>query len=323
MGEPRSLRSATLRTQKEYARRLNAALDYIDRNIAGDISLGKLAAAACFSPYHFHRIFTALVGEPPAEYIRRLRLEKAAGLLANEPATAVTEVALACGFSTSALLCRLFKTRFGMSPTAWRGGGYEKRKNRQQESKPGKDKRPRPAYRWSERTKTRERRAGMTKKLDVRIEDVPAWRVAYVKHMKGYGDSAGIGDAFETLFCWAGPRGFMGPDMRVLGMALDNPDITPQDKCRYYACVVVNERAEADGRVGIMTIRPGKYAVGRFSGGSDVFKRAYEAMYGEWLPGSGWQPDDAPALESYVGEPTGTPEKPRFVFDLYVPVKPL
>jgi AraC family transcriptional regulator len=318
-----SLLSATLRTQKEYALRLNAALDYIDRNIADDISLGKLAAVACFSPYHFHRIFSALVGEPPAEYVRRLRLEKAALRLANEPETSVTEIALACGFSTSALFCRLFKARFGMSPTAWRSGGYEERKNRQHKSKSGKDERLRSVYRWSERTKTWERRTGVAKKPAVRIEDVPPWRVAYVKHMKGYEDSAGIGDAFSTLFCWAGPRGFMGPDMKVLGMALDNPDITPKDKCRYYACVVVNDRAEADGRVGIMTVRPGKYAVGRFSGGKDVFKRAYEAMYGEWLPASGWQPDDAPALESYVGEPTGTSEKPRFVFDLYIPVKPL
>ena len=133
----------------------------------------------------------------------------------------------------------------------------------------------------------------MTKKPVVRIEDVPPLRVAYVKHRKGYEDSAGIGEAFETLFCWAGPRGVMGPDMRVMGMPLDNPDITPKDKCRYYACVTVNERAEPDGRVGIMTIRPGAYAVGRFEGGRDVFKKAYAYMYGEWLARSGWQPDDS------------------------------
>jgi AraC family transcriptional regulator len=62
--------------QKEYARRLNAALDYIDRNIADDISLTKLASVACFSPYHFHRLFSALVGEPPAEYVRRVAAQK-------------------------------------------------------------------------------------------------------------------------------------------------------------------------------------------------------------------------------------------------------
>jgi len=121
------LRPGSPRTRKEYERRINAALDHIDRALGEDISLGKLATLACFSPFHFHRIFSAFVGEPPAEYVRRLRLEKAAILLAS----------------------------------------------------------------------------------------------------------------------------------------------------------------------------------------------------GEWLPGSGWQPDDAPAFESYIGEPTGAPARPHFVFDLYVPVKPL
>lgn len=319
----KAVNRASARTRKEYARRLNAALDYIDRNLGDDVSLGKLAAIACFSPYHFHRIFSAFVGEPPAEYVRRLRLEKAAVRLVNDPAVPVTDIALACGFSTSALFCRLFRSHFGMTPTAWREGGHKKRKNGQQVRKDGKDGRPRAAYRVPERTKKPERRTDMTKAPAVRIEDVPPLRVAYVKHMKGYEDSAGIGEAFETLFCWAGPRGFMGPEARVLGVSLDSPDVTPKDKCRYYACVVVNDRAEPDGRVGLMTLRSGKYAVGRFSGGAGIFRKAYEAMYGGWLPKSGWQPDDAPAFESYVGEPSGTEKRPHFVFDLYVPVKPL
>jgi len=163
----------------------------------------------------------------------------------------------------------------------------------------------------------------MTKKPVVRIEDVPAFRVAYVKHMKGYEDQEGIGDAFQTLFCWAGPRGVASPDMRVMGMSLDNPEITPKEKCRYYACLAVTDKAKPEGEVGIMTVRAGKYAVGRFEGGKDVFKRAYAYMYGEWLPRSGYQPDDAPGFESYVGEPGGTAKTPRFIFDLYVPVKPL
>jgi len=310
-------------TQKEYARRVGAALDFIDRNLGRDISLSGLAEIAHFSPFHFHRIFTALVGEPPAEYVRRLRLEKAAERLVNEPSAKVTGIALDCGFSTSALFCRLFRARFGMSPTDWREGGYENRKKRQRARKNRKDDSLPSGYTWPEESKSRERRRKMKKAPVVRIEDIPPLRVAYVKHMKGYEDSEGIGNAFQTLFCWAGPRGVASPEMKVLGMPLDNPDITPKDKCRYYACLAVNERAQPQGEVNIMTIRPGKYAVGRFSGGAGVFKWAYEYMYGEWLPKSGWQPDDAPGFESYIGEPGGTPENPRFVFDLYVPVKPL
>jgi AraC family transcriptional regulator len=315
--------AASLRTQKEYARRINAALDFIDGKLGEEISLAKLASVAHFSPYHFHRIFSALVGEPPAEYVRRLRLEKAAGLLVYDPLRSVTDIALDCGFSTSALFSRLFRARFGMSPTSWRDGGFEIRKHRQTIRKNRKDISPRLGYSLSAGIKSPERRWKMSKTPVVKVQDVPSIRVAYVKHMKGYEDNAGIENAFQTLFCWAGPRGVMSPDMKVLGMSLDNPEITPKDKCRYYACVAVTERAEAEGAVGIMNTRPGKYAVGRFEGGPEIFKAAYDYMYGEWLPKSGCQPDDAPAFESYIGEPEGTPKKKGFVFDLYVPVKPL
>jgi AraC family transcriptional regulator len=309
------------RTRREYARRLNLALDFIDAHLGDDLTVGTLARVACFSPFHFHRLFAALVGEPPAEYVRRLRLEKAAVQLAANPLETVTAIAQACGFSTSALFCRLFKARFGMPPSAWRAGGAEKRKNGQLVRKKRKDLASRPGYDGRDRTSPGRR--SMTKPPTVRIEDVPPLRVAYVKHMKGYEDSAGIGEAFETLFAWAGPRGYMGPDGRILGVSLDDPDVTPKDKCRYYACVAVNDRAEPDGRVGLMTLRSGQYAVARFTGGAGVFKKAYAFMYGEWLPRSGWQPDDAPAFESYVGEPSGTEQRPHFVFDLFVPVKPL
>ncbi len=311
--------AATDRTRKEYLRRTSAALDFIDGNLGNDITLARLAAAAHFSPFHFHRIFSALIGEPPAEYIRRLRLEKAAVLLTTDPATTITSVALACGFSTTALFCRLFKSRFGSSPTTWR----ENRKIGQQVSKKRKDRSLGPSPYWHGQSEVQARRWRMGKTPIVRIENVPAFRIAYVKHMKGYGDGAGIGSAFETLFAWAGPRGVVSPKMRVIGMPLDNPDITPQDKCRYYACLAVDERAKPEGEVSVMNVRPGTYAVGRFSGGSDIFRKAYSYLYGEWLPGSGFQPDDSPAFESYIGKPGGSSARPRFVFDLYVPVKPI
>jgi AraC family transcriptional regulator len=299
------------RTEKEYARRIGAALQFIDANLGDDIPLATLATVACFSPFHFHRIFSALVGEPPAEYVRRLRLEKAARLLAFDPSSTVTDIALSCGFATSALFCRRFKARFSVSPTAWR-----KSKNGQSSRKIGNERAHPPRYDSG-------RRNTMSKGPTVRVEEVLPFRVAYVKHMKGYEESAGIEKAFQTLFYWAGPRGFLSPDMRTLGMSLDTPDVTPKDKCRYYACVAVDERAEPEGEVGIMTVRAGKYATARFSGGPDSFRKAYAYMYGEWLPRSGYQPDDAPSLESYIGEPAGGPARRRFVFDLLVPVKPL
>ncbi len=62
----------------DYRERLNRVLVYIQENIDSSLTLQTLAGIACFSPFHFHRIFTAFVGETLSEYIRRIRLERAA-----------------------------------------------------------------------------------------------------------------------------------------------------------------------------------------------------------------------------------------------------
>ena len=59
------------RTAEDYRERLLTVLVYIQRH------LEELARVACFSPYHFHRLFAGMMGETVAEHVRRLRLERA------------------------------------------------------------------------------------------------------------------------------------------------------------------------------------------------------------------------------------------------------
>mgnify|MGYP000458632448 FL=1 len=61
-----------------YQQRINLVLRHIEQNLDTRPDLDELARIACFSPYHFHRIFSALVGESVAAYKRRLLLERAA-----------------------------------------------------------------------------------------------------------------------------------------------------------------------------------------------------------------------------------------------------
>ena len=120
----------------EYAGRINRVIDHIEANLAGDLTLETLAGVAAFSPFHFHRIFRAMVGETLSAFIRRRRVEKAASLLLANPARPVTQVALECGFSTPAAFARVFKESFGSSATEWvRGAGRRVSKNGQTESK--------------------------------------------------------------------------------------------------------------------------------------------------------------------------------------------
>ena len=89
----------TGRTRQDYETRMNRVLEHIQGHLDEPLALDELAAVACFSPYHFHRIFSGMIGESVKSYIRRLRLERAAFALVHGTAP-VTEIAFDAGFET-------------------------------------------------------------------------------------------------------------------------------------------------------------------------------------------------------------------------------
>ena len=68
-------------TTSTYLERVNLAIDHIISHLDEPIRLRSLSRAARLSPFHLHRVFQALVGSTPAEFVKRLRLEKALGLM--------------------------------------------------------------------------------------------------------------------------------------------------------------------------------------------------------------------------------------------------
>jgi AraC family transcriptional regulator len=92
---------------------------YIRFHIQERLDRETLADVAGFSVPHFHRIFTAHVGESAISYVRRLRLERAAQKL-RMGAVDITEVALAAGYDTHAAFSKAFKQQFGLSPSEFR-----------------------------------------------------------------------------------------------------------------------------------------------------------------------------------------------------------
>lgn len=106
-------------TRDELRRRLERAVALIHGDLAGELALERLAATACLAPFHFHRLFTAFYGETPHRYVTRLRLERAAGLLAGSDRSTV-EVAIDCGFESVGSFTTLFRRRVGVPPAAFR-----------------------------------------------------------------------------------------------------------------------------------------------------------------------------------------------------------
>ncbi|TFG82268.1 MAG: hypothetical protein E4H20_08040, partial [Spirochaetales bacterium] len=153
----------------------------------------------------------------------------------------------------------------------------------------------------------------------VEVKELPELNVACARHVGPYSE---VGEAFGRLYRWAGPRGLIGEKTRHLATYLDDPDITPADKLRSSACMTVPEGTPADGDIGLMKIPGGAFAVGHFEIEAAQFGEAWNALMGEWLPASGYQPDDRPCYELYLNDHEKHPQK-KFIVDICQPVKPL
>lgn len=87
------------KTLQDHTKQINRAIDYINLNLNRSITIDELSSLVDLSTYHFHRIFTSLIGEPIGKYILRRRLERAANVLLGEP-VAIKDVAYDGGFSS-------------------------------------------------------------------------------------------------------------------------------------------------------------------------------------------------------------------------------
>ena len=315
----------------EYTGRINKVIDYIEANLAGDLSLSTLAGVAAFSPYHFHRIFTALVGETLNGFIRRRRIEKAANLLLCNPSRPITQVALECGFSSPAVFARVFRESFGVSATEWvRGAGRRLSKNGQVKSKDGKEV----SKRWEAVsagvrmldpvTRTWSWRLAMnTGEVKIEVKDVPELHVAYLRHIGPYAGNTGLFERlFGKLFSWAGPRGLVGPQTMALSIYHDDPDITDETKLRVDVAITVPAGTAGEGEISTTTIPAATYAIGHFEIDAEQYGEAWDLIMGQWLPESGYQTADSPCFEVYLNDPREHPQG-KHVVDIYEPVKPL
>ncbi len=318
------------RQNNEYISRINKVIDFIENNLSEELNLEKIARISCFSPFHFHRIFSSVMNETLNKFIQRVRIEKAAWILRDNPRTTVADVCYTYGFSSPSVFSRCFRERFGISATEWRElSEKEISKICKQISKNDKHSINQSSYfanvfvvdffnnKWS--VKMENSQFG----TEVSVKEFSDKHVAYVRHIGPYqGDGNLFEGLFKKLFKWAGPRGLINENAEVMSVYHDNPDITDHSKLRLSICITVPSDTKTDSDIGLMEIPGGKYAVGRFELGEKDYENAWKMMYGGWLPESGYQPEDKPAYEIYHNDPNSHPEG-KHIVDICIPVKPL
>jgi AraC family transcriptional regulator len=312
----------TAANRQTYIARINRVIDHISTHLADQLDLETLAGVAHFSPWHFHRVFQGVKGETLADCVRRMRLEAAARRLLVKPPQAALSIALDIGFASAEVFSRAFRAYFGMTPTAWRRGGWrtwatrnadELSKIHQALRKQDQDGTTRPGD-DGDSTK------GLA--MNVEMKTLPPMRLAYLRHTGPYGHP-GISQTWQRFMRWCDEHADDLVNRQTYGISQDNAEVTPADKCRYDCCVEVKSTFQPQGEVGIQNFAGGRYACCSFTGTGATIHQAWISMFGDWLPASGYQAGDAPSLELYEADFAANPETGEFTCWLCVPVKSL
>ncbi|MFK0272797.1 GyrI-like domain-containing protein [Ensifer sp. NPDC090286] len=278
-------------TWATYERRLHRVSDYIYGHLDGDLDLDRLSEIACLSPHHWHRIYRAVHGETLAGTVKRLRLQRAAADLAQTDLPIET-IAQRSGYPNLQSFNRTFKASYGLPPARYRKEG---------------------SHVAFETASTE----GIPDMYEVTLKEVEAFDVVGVAHTGSYME---IGKAFETLYGTLFSRQLFRPDMEMIGIYLDDPELVPTEKLRSFACVSAREAMPVEAPLTPQHLDGGHYAVLRHKGPYADMPKAYQWLYGTWLPQSGREIRDSLMFEKYLNNPREVAPT-ELLSEIYLPLK--
>ncbi len=294
-------------TWNDYRGRILRVLTHIQEHLDESLDLEELARVACFSSFHFHRIFAAMTGETLADHVRRLRLERAAMEL-RSGGKQVIQLALDAGYEAHEAFTRAFKAAYGVAPAAFRratGPIATLAAPSGVHFRPGI---PLTTFNTNHIT---------TKVMKVIIKKIKPKRVAYLRH---------VGPYEETKQTWFDLTARLSADQQIgkrsvyIGIGHDNPAVTPAAELRYDACVTVDAAYEPKRPVELQTIAGGDYAVVTNCPLGKI-KDAFKHLYGKWLARSGRELRPEPGFVVLVDVRNAVAPKKQRV-DIYMPLHP-
>jgi AraC-like DNA-binding protein len=98
---------------------IQEAVSYIEQNYQRNLTVEELADVCKLNRSYFSKLFKESMGCPPQEFLIRMRLSKATGLMESSSAS-IGEIAAKCGYPNQLHFSRAFKKRYGVSPREWR-----------------------------------------------------------------------------------------------------------------------------------------------------------------------------------------------------------
>lgn len=262
-------------SNEKYEQAILSTLLHIQTHLEADLNLDVLAERVGFSAYHFHRIFREAIGEPVKEYVRRLRIEKAAYRLKISEET-ILRLALDAGFKTHESFTRAFQRQLGTTPNEYRDNFLKASHARK------KQLQPRYFADFNMKDESGLLLNSSTSR-QVRLEHVRPIIIAFVRHIGPYDKllekDSPMSLLWHELFEWGNANKLINADSLLIGIPQDDPSITPPEKQRFDVCVQIPEFRNPSGHIGCQIIPAGVFGVGRHYGSFDNLAETYMHIY--------------------------------------------
>ncbi|MEK6154214.1 AraC family transcriptional regulator [Flavobacteriaceae bacterium 3-367] len=300
--------------EENYFGRITRALAFIDAHLDSDLSLERVAKIAYYSPFHFHRIFKAVIGEPLNAYIIRRRIEKVATVLITQKGVSLATLSMQYGFNSPSSFSRAFKKFYGLSPTEFRKLSPGKfSKICIADSKNGQEKVAFEKYLCN----IDNHKKWIKMNAKIKIVERPLQHLACITHI----GEQGLENTFERLVKWAKPKGLLqNPEAKLARVFHDSFKVTAAEKVRMSACILLDEPMGAEGEIGPAQIEKGKFIMGRFEILPHAFEQAWSSLF-VWMNEEGYRKAAQNPFEIYHNDYREHPEN-KFIVDLYIPIEP-
>ncbi|MEQ9398646.1 MAG: AraC family transcriptional regulator [Longimicrobiales bacterium] len=270
-----------------YRARLAPLVDQVRQDPAAEWSVDALARAVHFSPYHFHRVFTAVMGETAGVFVRRLRLERATQLMRAAPERELGRIAVEAGFGSASDFARTFRRHYGTAPSGW-------------------DRREPLVFRASADDAVGAKPYHLQEMVEAdrgptpqpRVEEIPARTVAFLRLRMPFREGV-LERGYADFRAWLQARSVPEPHGELWGMSWDDVEVTPPEQIRYdFACPVPPDTPEGDG-VRVRPMPTLRVVAAHARGDLPRVARVWHHLYHHWLPRSRYEPDNLPAFERY------------------------
>jgi AraC family transcriptional regulator len=272
-------------TQSDYHRRIARVVEAILADPGAAHSVESLAGVACLSPFHFHRIYRGMTGEGIAETVRRVRMAQAAHQL-TRAGDDVTTVAFDVGYESPQAFARAFRDLTGVSPSH-----------------------------FQTRQRALKTQGGNGASAQIAVIDLPPLTVLALRH---HGPIANIGQTYRKLYDLIDEPVRAEAMNHQIGIGAGDP--AGGDDFIYLAGTALRDLGASFAGLERVAIAGGLYASYRLVGPYALIASAYSALFSNWLPGSGYEPDHRPTLEFYRTRSTRV-EQAESITDLMIPIR--